>query len=78
MTYTYDLDLSTANYEIKIDVEKNYGYFEHNSHGDEVAGGLWFSGKELVDYDGVFELPGEVLDSLKLWGCIFEEVAFYD
>lgn len=73
MTYTFTLDISTANYEIKIDIEKQYGYFEHFSHGDEVAGGLWFSGKELIDYDGVFELPEEVVDSLKLWGCIFEE-----
>lgn len=69
----FDLDISTANYEIKIDVEREYGYFEHQTHGDEVAGGLWFDGNSLMDYDGVFELPGEVVDALKLWGCIFED-----
>lgn len=40
------------------------GFFEHNDHGDEYGGGLWFNGKELVDYDGVYELPGEVVRAL--------------
>lgn len=48
------------------------GYFEHNERGDDWAGGLWFDPfKELVDYDGVFELPSEVVNALKLeeyWG----------
>ena len=34
--------------------------FEHNGLGDEYAGGLWFKGKNLVDYDGVYALPKEI------------------
>ena len=34
--------------------------FEHNELGDEYAGGLWFKGKNLVDYDGVYALPKEI------------------
>jgi len=63
--YDFNFDASSANYEIKIDTEQEYGYFEHNTHGDEIAGGLWFEGNELVDYDGVFELPIEVVEALK-------------
>lgn len=64
MSHTYNLDISTANYEIMIDTEEQYGFFEHHTHGDEIAGGLWFDGKALVDYDGVFELPEEVSDAI--------------
>lgn len=39
-------------------------YFEHNRLGDECSGGMWFEGKELVDYDGVFALPKAVVDYL--------------
>lgn len=31
-------------------------------------GGLWFDGKELVDYDGCFELPDAVRIALKELG----------
>jgi len=32
--------------------------------GQEVIG-LWFEGKELTDYDGVFELPKEAIELLE-------------
>ena len=31
-------------------------------------GGLWFEGKTLIDYDGVFELSDHVINQLKKWG----------
>lgn len=68
MTYVYDLDLSTKHYEIKVSTNDHYGYFEHHELGDESAGGLWFADKELIDYDGVFELPKEVAEALKARG----------
>lgn len=37
-------------------------------------GGLWFDEKELVDYDGVFELPEEILDKLEEWGFNVEYI----
>ena len=36
---------------------------EREEHYAEI--GLWFEGKELVDYDGVFELPNEVAEMIK-------------
>ena len=64
MTHQYTQDLSTGKFEIKVSPTTNYGYFEHNEHGEDCGGGLWFVGKELTDYDGVFELPKTVADAL--------------
>lgn len=38
--------------------------------------GLWFNGKELVDYDGVFSLPREVVTMLKDAGYVVSEEYF--
>lgn len=75
MTYDYNKDLSTKHYEVKIATADSYGYFEHNAMGDESAGGLWFEGKELVDYDGVFDLPAEVKQALTTAGYIGDALA---
>ena len=63
----------TRQYTVEVDSANRYGYFEHNIHGG--GGGLWFEcsedGKlELIDYDGVFELPGPVIDILREGGFI--------
>ena len=39
-------------------------YFEHNRLGENCAGGMWFENKTLIDYDGVFDLPKEVLEHM--------------
>jgi len=39
-------------------------YFEHNILGEECAGSMWFEKKTLVDYDGVFELPKDVINMM--------------
>ena len=39
-------------------------YFEHNTVGEDFAGRLWFVDKKLVDYDGVFSLPNDVVKQL--------------
>jgi hypothetical protein len=44
-------------------------YFEHNIEGDNYAGSMWFEGKILTDYDGVFELPKEVIQMMIDKGC---------
>ena len=40
------------------------GSWEYQSDDDDeetyVEGGLWFEGNEVVDYDGIYELPDEV------------------
>ena len=61
--------LKTANYEIFLGLDTEgdgqRGYFEHNTLGDERAGGLWYDeNKNLIDYDGVPELPKEVREAL--------------
>lgn len=64
------MELKTKNFTIQIFDYGTRGYFEHNDLGDEWGGGLWFEGKELRDYDGVFALPKEVATCLRENGFI--------
>ena len=79
MSYSFDQKHSTPHYEICVDTSAKYGYFEHNTLGDNRAGGLWFAdrlGEEklvLVDYDGVFALPIEVGEALRVMGFIVDD-----
>ena len=60
------MKITTDNFTVEIfDETPLRGYFEHEEYGDEYGGGLWFEGKNLVDYDGVFELPKEVIQALR-------------
>ena len=55
-----------TNFTVEIFDEKPLrGYFEHNELGDNCVGGLLFEGKGLIDYDGVFELPKEVIQAIR-------------
>ncbi len=72
-TYNFDIKLETKNFEVSISTSDSYGYFEHKTRGDDCAGGMRFDGKELVDYDGVFELPKEVVMAIKEVGYVFDE-----
>ena len=60
--------------EVTVGIKDDgYGWFEFydiESGGEEwyAEGGLWFDGKELTDYDGVFSLPSFVSEKLKEWG----------
>lgn len=62
--YNFTIKLQTKKFNIQIDPEEGFGYFEHEHFGDDLAGRLWFRNKTLIDYDGVFELPKEVVDAL--------------
>ena len=55
-------------FEVVINHWENFGYFEHEDYGDEWGGGLWFEGKNLIDYDGVFELPPAVVTGIRELG----------
>lgn len=70
--YNFTQSLDAPNFTIQIDPAARYGYFEHHELGDECGGGLWFEpdGKTLADYDGVFELPGEVASALLQGGYV--------
>lgn len=81
MSYNFTQVANTRHYEISLDPEACYGYFEHHVRGDESAGGLWFDklddGRlELRDYDGVFELPAEVAAALQGMGCFVPDEYF--
>lgn len=60
------MKVTTDNFTVEIfDETPLRGYFEHNELGDNCAGGLLFDGLRLIDYDGVFELPKEVIQALR-------------
>ena len=74
--YDFRTTIGTQNYTIGIDAKALYGFFEHNELGDESGGGLWFDKEfQLIDYDGVFELPSEVKNVLIQFGMISKETA---
>ena len=67
--------------EITVGVsdDDEYGFFEiydTKSGGNRFygEGGLWFTGKNLTDYDGVFELSDHVINKLKEWGYDTSEI----
>ena len=73
------MTLHTENFEIGLHAPEQdgtqRGWFEHNEHGDEYGGGLWFKGAELVDYDGIGGyLPKEILDALEAIGFDISEM----
>jgi hypothetical protein len=58
---------------IGINEDGDYGWFElfdDATGGDDwyAEGGLWFDGKELTDYDGVFGLPLCIIEKLEELG----------
>jgi hypothetical protein len=70
MTYNFDVKFQHGKFEVGVDTSANYGYFEHETKGDECGGGLWFEGKELTDFDGLFELPKAVAEGLREHGFV--------
>lgn len=55
--------------DFTVCVENGRGWYEvydEESGGEDfyAEGCLIFNGKELIDYDGIFELPAEILDKL--------------
>jgi hypothetical protein len=60
--HVYTERLEKGNWYVEISPTTQYGYFESVNIGSE--GSLWFEGRELIDYDGVFELPKSVIDML--------------
>lgn len=63
MAYNFDKKQQVGDWLVEVDTEKQYGYFENQEHGGE--GGLWFTNNELVDYDGVYEIPKQVVMALQ-------------
>lgn len=83
-SYNFNKKTQSGHYEVQVDTESQYGYFEHDELGDESGGGLWFEQSaekdtdgnfklELMDYDGVSELPKSVIKALREMGFIVGE-----
>jgi len=53
-------------------------YFEHNEEGEDHAGGLWFDGATLDDYDGTYCLPRAVGRALRDLGITVDDDCFSD
>lgn len=66
--YNFDKEINTGKFTVQIDSAANYGYFEHNFSGEDYSGGLWFENGELIDYDGVTELPQSVITAIEKLG----------
>ena len=59
---------NTGNFAVALATDGTYGYFEHNELGDLLGGGMWFRDGAIYDYDGVYELPVEVVTELEVRG----------
>jgi hypothetical protein len=73
------VEYKTANYTVEYDPSKLRGSFEHNTRGECSAGSLLFDTDEegktrLLDYDGVTQLPKEVLHCLKNQGFVVDGI----
>ena len=65
--------IRTANFEIIIDRDRTRGSFEHHIFGEDQGGELLFENNfggldELIDFDGMYDLPQEIIDALEVDG----------
>jgi len=72
---SYNVNLSTNKFEIWINTEAKYGWFEDKIVGGENGGGLWFDkDMQLEDYDGIYFLPNDVRNQLMRNNYITQEM----
>ena len=57
-------------YDIGIIPETKTGWFEHHIYGEDKGGGLWFRDDELIDSDGLYSLPKEVVTGIEELGFV--------
>lgn len=62
-THNFTQEAQVGNWKVFVSPETNYGYFENQV--TETSGGLWFKGRMVTEYDGVFELPVNVVKALR-------------
>ena len=61
--HTFTQEAQAGNWKVYVSPSTNYGYFENQITGTQ--GGIWFKGIMVVEYDGVFELPKNVVKALR-------------
>jgi hypothetical protein len=76
-TYSNQQLSKEAKSVIEIDIDSNgkgSATWSVDELDIEVGIGLWFNGNTLTDYDGVFELPKQLLDKLTELGYDVEDM----
>lgn len=85
-THQYNLTGETAFFDIKLDTEALYGYFEHRIIGEDFSGFMYFDkimavtaakrGLELTSFEGVSEIPAQVVSWLREEGVLIGDVVY--
>jgi hypothetical protein len=60
----------SGKYTVGIHRDNYRGWFEHNTRGEDAAGGLWFEDSKLIDFDGMSTLPQDVITGIEALGLI--------
>ena len=63
MLYNFDSKIQVGKWLIEIDSQAQYGYTQDDNGDFDI--GLWFTNNELVDYDGCYELPKQVIQGIE-------------
>jgi hypothetical protein len=69
MAYNFNKKATVGKWEVSVDEKAMYGCTENVNSGN--GGGLWFEKQEgsdelsLRDYDGLYELPTDVVKALR-------------
>jgi len=80
----YEIEYDGIQMDVEVGISEDAGYFEYydlETGGEEIyaEGGLWFEvtdneGHMVIDYDGVFELPEFIVNTLKQEGIDTSEI----
>lgn len=63
MSYNFDSKIQVGKWLIEIDSKAQYGYTQDDDGDFDI--GLWFQNNELVDYDGCYSLPKQVIQGIE-------------
>ena len=82
ITFTKKVNIGSEAKPMQVELEYTVGWSKSEERGwfevaDVNSGGLrfyqegelLFDGKELIDYDGVYELDENIIKTLKKWGA---------
>lgn len=82
--HSYNWTGDTAFFDVKIDTDGLYGYFEHRIIGQEFSGFMYFDritpttaskpGLALTSFEDVPEIPAQVLSWLREEGFLIRDV----
>ncbi len=74
--HNFTQEKQIGNWKVFVSPSTNYGYFENVV--TETSGGLWFNGRMVTEYDGVFELPLNVVKALRVLRNTFDKFILPD